>query len=47
MNALVLTLFVSGGIVAIALIGFFAAYARGENEHAERLRSLPLDDDNP
>ena len=47
MSALTLTLFVSGGIVALALIGFFAAFARGEHEYADRLRALPLDDDNP
>jgi hypothetical protein len=47
MNALLLTMFVSGGIVALAILGFFAAHARGEHEHADRLRALPLDDDNP
>ncbi len=47
MNALTLTLFVSGGVVALAILGFFWAFARREHEYADRLRALPLDDDTP
>ena len=45
MSALSLTLFVSGGVVAMAIIAFFAAVVRRDHEHADRLSSLPLDDD--
>lgn len=45
MNVLVLTLFVSFGLVALLLLGFIAAMKRGEIDHADRLSLLPFDDD--
>ena len=45
MNALVITLFCSGGIVALMLVAFFAAWRRKDHEHADRLSLLPLDED--
>jgi hypothetical protein len=45
MSALTLTLFVSGGVVVLAIIAFFAAVVRRDHEHADRLAMLPLDDD--
>jgi hypothetical protein len=47
MSALILTLFVSGGLVFMAIIGLVSAFSRGDHEHGDRLRALPLDDDNP
>ncbi|MFT7581828.1 MAG: hypothetical protein ACI9MR_003506 [Myxococcota bacterium] len=47
MNALVLTLFVSLGLVVLGLIFFLSSYLRGDNEHADRLALLPLADDDP
>jgi hypothetical protein len=47
MNALTLTLFVSASVIALAILGFLWAFARREHEYADRLRTLPLDDDSP
>ena len=47
MSALFLTMFVSVGIVVLAILGLVSAFSRGDHEHADRLRALPLDDDNP
>ena len=46
MNALLLTLFVSLGLAALAVVSFAWRAARGEHEHGTRLSLLPLEDDN-
>jgi hypothetical protein len=45
MNALFLTLFVSAGLVLLALLGFAASVVRKDHEHNDRLAGLPLEDD--
>jgi hypothetical protein len=45
MNALFLTLFVSLGIVVLALLGFGFTHRQRDLEHADRLSLLPLEDD--
>lgn len=47
MSALAITLFCSGGILAVTLLAFFSAHSRREHEHADRLSLLPLEEDNP
>lgn len=47
MNALYLTLFVSLGLVAGALLLFAAGWRRKDLDHADRLSLLPLEDDAP
>lgn len=45
MNALYLTLFVSLGLVAGALLLFAAGWRQKDHDHADRLSLLPLEDD--
>ena len=45
MNALIVTLFVSGGLVALGLLAFLAAFRQRDHEHADRLSLLPLEED--
>lgn len=45
MNAIYLTLFVSLGLVALAVLSFVWRASQGEDEHSARLSLLPLDDD--
>lgn len=45
MNALYLTLFVSLGLVAGALLLFAAGWRQRDHEHVDRLSLLPLEDD--
>lgn len=45
MNALYLTLFVSLGLVAGAILLFATGWQRKDHDHADRLSLLPLDDD--
>lgn len=45
MNALYLTLFVSLGLVAGALLLFAFGWRQRDHDHADRLSLLPLEDD--
>jgi hypothetical protein len=45
MNAILLTLFVSLGVVVLALLGFGFSFRQRDLEHADRLSLLPLEDD--
>lgn len=47
MNAIYLTLFVSLGLVAGALLLFAAGWRQRDLDHADRLSLLPLEDDAP
>lgn len=45
MNVLIIQVFVSLMLVAMAVVGLLYSVKQGDHEHADRLSLLPLEDD--